>query len=110
MPPLTHYVKSQKVKIMNACEQIQIAKMNLRPGRGRDLKTKTDMALKEMRKERNSILCPYVVEVWHWSVGVVDRILCITLREARFQQLRAKVLHKDCEATVFDSKTMVALF
>lgn len=95
---------------MNACEKMQIAKMTLRPGRGRNLKTLTDMALKEMRKERNSIPCPYVVELWHWSVGVVERILCTSLREARFQQLRIKNLHKDYEVAVCDSKTMVALF
>ena len=93
---------------MNACEKMLIAKMNLRPGRGRDLKAKTDMALIEMRRERNYTSCPYVVEVWHWSVGVVDRVYCTTWNGARFQQLRAYHLH-GCKATVLDSKTGICV-
>lgn len=37
---------------MNACEALQIVKMNLRSGRGRDIATLTRLALQKLRKER----------------------------------------------------------
>lgn len=57
---------------MNACEKMQIAKMNLRPGRGRSMENLTRMALEEMRRKRSLFICEKVILCTkngrHWLV------------------------------------------
>lgn len=44
---------------MNACEPLMIAKMNLKPSRGRSIEMKRVMALQELRRERQIDNSPY---------------------------------------------------
>lgn len=88
---------------MNACEKMQIAKMNLRPCRGRDLKTLTDMALRELRVERNSWAFNFDVED-NTEAGYMLWGRFGSLRQARIFQHRAKIMY-GVELIVTDVKT-----
>ena len=85
--------------------------MNLRPGRGRSLEEKIKWALRSLRSERKGRPGGYCVETYNVDGKETYELyaVCYNLRQARFWQLRAKVLHgKDMEVT--DGKTGVRIF
>lgn len=93
---------------MNSCEKMQIAKINLRPGRGRDLKTLTDIALRELRAERKCYGFKYdVVDEAGGMYNLLGQFG--SLRQARFWQLRVKALY-GLDLKVLDTKTLVRIF
>lgn len=47
---------------MNACEALQLAQMNLRPGRGRSLDDLTRMALKKLRADRQRQMVTFYID------------------------------------------------
>lgn len=91
---------------MNSCEKIQIAKLNLKPCRGRSVEYFTRVALQRMRAERNNDSMPFALvdaenrKIEYGTVG--------NLRKARFEQLRAKALH-GVNMIVCDRKTMIQI-
>ena len=88
---------------MNACEKMQIARLNLRAGRGRSLADQTRIALKQLRRERNTRVATYVV--------MIDGASCActySLRQARLWQLRSA--RNGCECGVYDSKTGIQIY
>ena len=93
---------------MNACEPMQIAKLNLRSGRGRTLKTKTDMALRRLRRDRRGDCDVYSVEMIDETGDVVLYGNTDSLRQARFWQLR--IMHGGGECGVFDLRTGIQIF
>ena len=95
---------------MNSCEKMQIARMNLRPGRGRDLSHLTRLALQTLRQRRQFMPEPYALEdlnriptLYEVKYGTLD-----TLKKARFHQLRARQLY-GLELAVVDSRTRIRL-
>lgn len=93
---------------MNSCEKMQIARMNLSASRGRSLETLTQMALRELRKERKAYDHAYVVE-GETCCGYVPYGFFSSLRKARFWQLRTMRL-KGLECVVSDSKTGIQIY
>lgn len=92
---------------MNACEKMQIAKINLRPGRGRDLKTLTDMALRELRAERHRWICNFNVETDskdEYKLWGSFNTLC----QARIFQHNAKIIC-GVELIITDRKTGIRI-
>lgn len=87
---------------------MQIAKMNLRPGRGRSIKALTILALQTLRSERNGKWHPYAVESTdpdeYEPLGLFS-----SLRQARFCQLRAMHL-QGVECIVTDWQTGLRIF
>lgn len=91
---------------MNACEALQIAKLNLRPYRGKSVAHQTRLHLERMRAERKQMHTPFAL------VDAENRRLtygnCTTLRKAVFEKLRAKLLY-GIDMIVCDSRTLIQL-
>lgn len=93
---------------MNACEKMQIARMNLRAGRGRSIEYLTEEALRQLRRTRKA-------DFGLFSVEVIDitglPVLCNntnSLHQARFWQLR--IMQKGVTCAVFDNKTGIQIY
>lgn len=90
---------------MNACEPLQIAQMNLRPGRGRSIEHLTALALQQLRfvrKQTEGLWFSIVSEDGH------RRDVCGTFRAALLARCKMRLeLGVQCE--VLDGQTQIQL-